>query len=361
MEEQIVMQEPPMEEKPNKPKKKVKHKGLIIAGSIVGGLVILVLILYFVFTCNTQIIVGLIQKVSYGDNPINSYEPFYEPINGKKDNGQYLISEIKYDTEYPNSFLDVTYPDENREADRPTLFYFHGGGFFAGSKNMGDPMAATEATALLDDICAAGYNIVNVDYALVPDCHFPVPLIQANRAFAYMQEHADEYHLNMNNVIIMGSSAGAIITSQLGSIITNPEYAKLLGIAPALKPEQIKAVVLDDAPLDYEKFDFNTKILVGNYVKGSIYLNKDEIKRYNNIKSLTANYPAAVLLGSEYRHDMNVMHKELDKLSCEHILVDPYAEHGVKKPHCFVAEERVDEIAKDAFDRMMAFIKEKIN
>ena len=54
---------------------------------------------------------------------------------------------------------------------------------------MGDPMAATEATALLDDICAAGYNIVNVDYALVPDYHFPVPLIQANRAFAYIQEH----------------------------------------------------------------------------------------------------------------------------------------------------------------------------
>ena len=224
---------------------------------------------------------------------------------------------------------------------------------------MGDPLAATEATALLDDICAAGYNIVNVDYALVPDYHFPVPLIQANRAFAYMQEHAEEYHLNMNNVVIMGSSAGAIMTSQLGSIITNPEYAKLLGITPALKPEQIKAVVLDDAPLDYKKFDFNTKILVGNYMKGSIYLSKEEIKRYNNIQSLTANYPAAVLLGSEYRHDMNVMHEELDKLGCEHILVDPYAEHGVKKPHCFVAEERVDEIAKDAFDRMMAFINEK--
>lgn len=94
-------------------------------------------------------------------------------------------------------------------------------------------------------------------------------------------------------------------------------------------------------------------------MKGSIYLSKEEIKRYNNIQSLTANYPAAVLLSSEYRHDMNVMHKELDKLGCENILVDPYAEHGVKKPHCFVAEERVDDIAKDAFDRMMAFIYNK--
>lgn len=336
-----------------------KHRAFKIVAIVLAILIILSVALYFFAMTHTQIIVGFIQKLTYGDNPINSYEPFYEPINGKKDNGQYLISEIKYDTEYPNSYLDITYPDENREADRPTLFYFHGGGFFAGSKNMGDPMAATEATALLDDICAAGYNIVNVDYALVPDCHFPVPLIQANRAFAYILEHAEEYHLNMNNVVIMGSSAGAIITSQLGSIITNPEYAELLGITAALKPEQIKAIVLDDAPLDYERFTLATKILVGNYIKGSIYLNKDEIKKYNNIGSLTVNYPDAVLLGSEYRHDMNVMHEELNKLDCEHILIDPYAEYGEQKTHCFVAAERVDPIAKDAFNRMMAFINER--
>lgn len=346
MDEQIVMQEPPMEEKPETPKKKVKHKGLIIGGSVVGCLLTIILLLYFVLTCNTQIIVGLIQKATYGDNPINSYEPFYEPINGKKDNGQYLISEINYDTEYPNSFLDITYPDENRDVDRPTLFYFHGGGFFSGSKNMGDPLAATEATYLLDDICAAGYNIVNVDYALVP-------LIQANRAFAYMQEHAEEYHLNMNNLVIMGASAGAIMASQLGSIITNPEYADLLGITPALKPEQVKAVVIDDAPLDYEEFSFTTKILMGNYVKGSIYLSKDDIKKYNNIKSLTAGYPAAFLLGSEYRADMITMSKKLKELGSEHVLVEE-----TNQPHCFVSEERTNPVAK-AFDMLIAFMNEK--
>ena len=339
--------------------KTVKKKRWIIPLSIVGGLVLTFGILFLISTFHTQMLVGLIQKLTYGNNPINSFSPLYEPHNGLKDNGQYIISEIKYDEEYPNSFLDITYPNEDINEDRPTLFYFHGGGFFAGSKNMGDPLAASEATALLDDICAQGYNIVNVDYALVPAAHFPVPLIQANRAFAYLLAHQDEYHLDMDNIVIMGSSAGAIISSQIGSIVTNPEYASLLGITSALTPEQVKAVVLDDAPLDYNHFDLATKMLVGNYVKGSIYLNKDELKRYNNIGSLTANYPTAVLLGSEYRNDMNVMHKELDSLGCEHILVDPYAEREVKKPHCFVAEERVDEIAKDAFDRMMDFINNK--
>lgn len=337
-----------------KMEKEKNHKGLIIAGSIIGSFLLLLFVLFFVLTTHTQIVVGLIQKATYGNKPFNSYEPYYEPINGLKENGQYLISEIKYDDEYPNSYLDITYPDGDLTADRPTLIYFHGGGFFAGSKNMGDPLAASEATALLDDICAQGYNIVNVDYALVPAAHFPVPLIQANRAFAYLLAHRDEYHLDMDNIVIMGSSAGAIISSQMGSIVTNPEYASLLGITPALKPEQVKAVVLDDAPLDYNHFDLATKMLVGNYVKGSIYLNKDEIKRYNNIGSLTANYPTAFLLGSEYRTDMITMSNKLKELGSEHVLVEE-----TNQPHCFVSEERTNPVAKAAFDKLIAFMNEK--
>lgn len=336
-----------------------KYRVLKVIGIIIGILFILTIGIYFFLTANTQIIVGALQKGFYNDKPFNSYEPFYAPINGEKDNGQYLISEIQYDTEYPNSFLDIIYPDENFETERPTLFYFHGGGFFSGSKNMGDPLAADASTALLDDICASGYNIVNVDYALVPDCLFPVPLIQANRAFAYMQEHCNEYHLNMDNVIIMGSSAGAIMTSQLGSVITNAEYAETLGITSALKPEQIKAVVIDDAPLDYNAFSLSTKILIGNYIKGSIYLSKEEISSYNNIEWITASYPPAFLLGSEYRHDMNVLHDKLQECGCEDIIIDPYTEYGEVKPHCFVASERTDPIAKEAFDRLVTFLNEK--
>ena len=179
---------------------------------------------------------------------------------------------------------------------------------------MGDPLAANEATALIDDLCAAGYNIVNVDYALVPDEHFPVPLIQANQAFSYIMKHSEEYHLNMDKVILMGSSAGAIMSCQMGAVITTPEYAELLGISPALAPEQVCAIVADDAPLDYESFTLACKFLVGNYVKGSIFLNKDELNRYDCIPHMTSDYPPSIMLGSEYRYDMNEMHEKLNSL-----------------------------------------------
>lgn len=339
---------------------KKKHRALKVIGIIIAVLLVINIAGYFILATHTQIVVGMIQKLSSNGKPINSFEPLYKPINGLKENGQYLISEINYATDYPNSFLDITYPNEDREAERPTLFYFHGGGFFAGSKNMGDPLAASEATYLLDDICAEGYNIVNVDYALVPDEHFPVPLIQANQAFAYIMEHAEEYHLNMNKIVLMGSSAGAIMVSQLGTAVTVPEYAQLLGIEPVLTPEQISAIVVDDAPLDYESFTLGCKFLVGNYVKGSIYLNKDEQNRYNCIPHMTRDYPTSIMLGSEYRYDMNEMHDKLDELGVKNVLIDPYAERGETQPHCFVANERNDATAKDAFDRLIKFLSENV-
>ena len=337
---------------------KKKHTILIVLAVLLAIPAIAALILM----THTQIIVGAIQKLSAGTvNTINSYDPLGEPMEGLKDNGQYIITEVKYSEDYPNSFLDITYPDENRETSRPTLIYFHGSGFFGGSKSVGDPLAESDATALLDDICAEGFNLVNIDYVLVPEYHFPAPLVQANEAFQFLTDHADEYHLDMDRVVIMGSSAGAIMTSQLGSIITNPDYAEALGISSVLKPEQIKAVVVDDAPLAYDKFSLGTKVLVGNYVKGSIFLNREEVKKYNNIAWIDSNYPAAFLLGGEYYMDMRAMNSALTEMNVAHELVDPLAERGVEMQHCFVAAERTDEVSRDAFERMIDFVNKQVH
>lgn len=343
----------------NLEKKKRTHRGLKMFGIIASVLVVITIGSFLYLATHTQAVVGILQKISYTGKPLNSYEPLNEPYKGLKENGQYLISEINYGSDYPNSYLDIIYPNENLEENRPTLFYFHGGGFFAGSKNMGDPLAENEATYLIDDICAQGYNIVNVDYVLVPEGQFPDPLTQMNEAFSFIMEHGEEYHLNTNSIILMGSSAGAIIAAQMATAISNDEYAELLGISPILNTNQICAVVVDDGPLDYESFTLECKVLIGNYVKGSIFLNKDELNRYDCIPHMTKDYPETVLLGSEYRYDMKEMHDKLNELNVENILIDPYAENGVEKPHCFVSLERDDPIAKDAFERMKEYLNKK--
>ena len=335
-----------------------RHK--VIKGIGIAAVIIALVLggCYMYVTTHPQSIIGLIQKKMYQKGSPNSYQPIYKPGKGIKKNGQYKINDIAYGSSYPNSFLDITYPNTDTKADRPTLFYFHGGGFFGGSKNMGDPLASSDATALIDDLCAQGYNIVNVDYALVPDYHFPVPLIQMNEAINFIAKHK-EYHINMDKVIIMGSSAGAIMAAQYGTVISNPDYAKLLSIKPAIDVKQVSAVVVDDAPIDYQHMNLLCKMLVGNYVKGSIYLNKEERNRYECIPHMTKNYPSAFLLGSEYREDMNEMAKKLKTVGAEATLVDPYAQNGVKQPHCFVAQERGNPVAAKAFKKLTAFLKEK--
>lgn len=334
-------------------------KALKVLGVALGVAVTASLALGAYVATHTQSVVGLIQAAMYGGASPNSFEPLHAPGEGVTEAGQYKINDISYGGEHPNSFLDITYPSAERDSGLPTLFYFHGGGFFGGSKDMGDPMAANEATALIDDLCAQGYNIVNVDYALVPDRLFPVPLVQANQAVEFICQHKDEYGLNMDDVVLMGSSAGAIMTAQYAAALSNPEYAQLLGIEPQLAPEQVRAVVVDDGPLDYRYTKLQCKLLIGNYVKGSVFLGEEELDRYECIPHMTPAYPPAVLLGSEYRSDMASMAERLGAEGVEHLLVDPLAEHGEERPHCFVANERTDPLAKEAFVRMLGFLEKQ--
>ena len=73
---------------------------------------------------------------------------------------------------------------------------------------------------------------------------------------------------------------------------------------------------------------------------------------------MTSDYPAAFLLGSEYRNDMIAMAEKLKEAYVQHVLIDPLAEHGEVKPHCFVANERIDPVAAEAFNRLTAFLEE---
>ena len=53
------------------------------------------------------------------------------------------------------------------------------------------------------------------------------------------------------------------------------------------------------------------------------------------------------------------MHDALIEANVPHELIDPRTERNLRMPHCFVASEHGDAVAKDAFDRMMVFISNK--
>jgi acetyl esterase/lipase len=208
-------------------------------------------------TMKADLVVKAIQKSAMKamgrTRPLNSFQPALPTATQMRDDGIVYVNDLAYGADYPNSFLDIWYPDGDRSRKRPVLINFHGGGFFIGDKVMGDPLAASTPEGFENSVNAMflsdGFAVVCPTYALAPDFRFPVQVVQANQVLGFLAARADELALDMDRVVIMGGSAGAGLTEILGLVHTDPGYAKLLGVAPALSPKQIKGLLIDEAAL----------------------------------------------------------------------------------------------------------------
>lgn len=183
---------------------------------------------------------------------VNSFEP-RSATETVELHGARVTNDIEYGSTYPNSFLDVYLADGDPSVSRPTYVVVHGGGWIAGSKNMGDPNAqaagitsfALGAGPMLEN----GYNVVAVDYALAPQVPYPTPVIQLGEAVDFLEANGAAYGLDMSRVVLAGSSAGGQIIGQYAAIQTNEDYSRETGIAPTLDREHLRALVFDSAGL----------------------------------------------------------------------------------------------------------------
>lgn len=328
---------------------------MIIIVCIVAVLCAMVAYVYY----HPQIVVGAIQKKLYQGAPINSFEPFHEPMQAEKEDGSWYVSEIRYGETYPNSYLDITYPDHDTTVKRPTVVYFHGGGYFGGDKAMGDPLAVeNDANRLFQEIVQNGYNFVNVNYALVPDCHFPAPLEQTVQALEFLKENAQVYGLDMTNVVIFGQSAGAILTAQYGALLANEEYCELLDLHPTLKSGEIKALIIDDAPLVFANYNLGLKLLLGNYL-GSMRFDATTEARYNPIGYLNANFAPTFLTAGNtdgFPEDMQMFADRLTELGVEHEYYRIYRNEA-DLAHGYLGQVDTNRYARECFDRILSFME----
>lgn len=324
---------------------------LLILGVIIGGI-------FAYVSKKPQIIVGFIQRLLYQDRPINSFEPFNEPDSTIREDGSLYVNDIKYGDEYANSYLDITYSSEDISVDRPTIIYFHGGGYFGGDKSMGDPIAVDDdINFLFNEIVKSGYNFVNVNYALVPDYHFPVPLIQMNQSINFLVENAEKYGLNMDNVVIFGQSAGAILTAQYGVLISNEDYRNELNIYPQLTTEEVKALIIDDAPLATEDFNLKTKMLIRNYLD-TRDLRGDIAKQYNALLHINENFPVSFMTAGNtdgFHEDMQQLADKLDEYNIDNEYY--YRDRSYSDlPHGYLNSIKDNKYARECFDNILEFI-----
>ncbi|TJZ77720.1 alpha/beta hydrolase [Rhodococcus oryzae] len=154
------------------------------------------------------------------------------------------VTDQQYREGDPDAHLDVYFP-ESAAGPLPTVIWTHGGGWISCHK--------TDFAPYYRLLAAAGFTVVSLDYSLGPDQTYPTPVHQLNDAHAYLVANAERLHVDPQRIVLAGDSAGAQLSSQLAALITNPDYAREVGVTPALRPDQLRGVVLNCGVFDVRK------------------------------------------------------------------------------------------------------------
>jgi acetyl esterase/lipase len=93
---------------------------------------------------------------------------------------------------------------------RPTLIYFHGGGWLEGSK---DGVLLYALPYL-----ARGMNAVNVEYRMAPESLAPAAVEDCRCALHWVYDHAEQYGFDTTKIVVEGHSAGGHLALMTGML-----------------------------------------------------------------------------------------------------------------------------------------------
>jgi acetyl esterase/lipase len=108
------------------------------------------------------------------------------------------------------SKLDVYAPNGGSK-DRPTLVYFHGGGWLADYNRHSSPF-------IFLPILQRGWNVISVDYRPGSVSPAPAAVRDALCALRWVARNAAEFHVDLKQIVLMGHSAGGLLALTAGMI-----------------------------------------------------------------------------------------------------------------------------------------------
>lgn len=266
-----------------------------------------------------------------------------------------------YDIPYGNdNLLDVYYPEETKEK-LPVIVNVHGGGYTYGSKEVYQFYGMS--------LALEGFVFVNVNYRLAPEYLFPTQLGDIVQALHWVEEQAENYYMDCENVFLVGDSAGAQMASQLGAIYSNRVYASLF---PFQLPERVKirAMALNCGLYDLlraskEKREEKNEEGMSNFRLMELYLGRKGRRMEEMLRvceNINGNYPPSFIMTSYYDF-LRSQAKPFYELLCERGVKAEYHLYGEKAQqymgHVFHCNMNLEE-AKQCNTEECEFFKQHI-
>ncbi len=229
----------------------------------------------------------------------------------------------RYDAGDEDALLDVFYPAqiEGTRIALPTILWVHGGAWVSGDKG--------QIANYLRILASKGYTVVGVGYSIAPRKLYPAPLRQINTALAYLQTNAQRLHIDPARLYLAGDSAGAQIAAQLANIISEPSYARDVGIAPTIRRSQLRGVVLYCGAYDIGLIDleggsgFFFKTVLWSYAGSKNFTTDPRFAAASVAHFVTPNFPPTFISVGNGDPLAPQSHAMVKALEAQQVPVDP--------------------------------------
>ena len=136
--------------------------------------------------------------------------------------GVEVVSDLSYkaDGDFYHDF-DLYYGNSSGES-LPTVLCVHGGGLVYGTKDLNKQMGIY--------LAKLGFNLVNINYRLLPDVTFTDQVKNVADAFAYIYENSPTIKLNRNEIFILSDSAGSLLSLAAYALMKDSNIRNVFGI-----------------------------------------------------------------------------------------------------------------------------------
>lgn len=242
------------------------------------------------------------------------------------------FKDIRYGEFGDWNLLDLYLP-RNASQKLPVIISVHGGAFVYGQKET--------YKFYLMSLAERGFAVVNFNYRLAPEYKFPAALEDTDAALHWVFDNAEKFNLDIDNIFMVGDSAGANYVSLYAIYCVNPEYAGKVqkasmawhGSAAKINPPEgfvPKALALNCGLYDLTEEKNNRadtmQDLFGEHL--------DECCEYLNVMDyVTAKFPPAFVMTGEYdflKRQAPRMAKKLEEYGVSHVLKS-YGTVGMKE------------------------------